>query len=84
MRRQVRLVILANFTLNINKVTIKTMVTKHEEVQEYYGKTLESGEDLKTNACCTIVAPPKHITAIMSQIADEVMAKYYGCGLTIP
>jgi len=60
------------------------MATKHQEVQEYYGKTLESGEDLKTNACCTIVAPPKYITKIMGQIADEVMAKYYGCGLTIP
>ncbi len=60
------------------------MVNKHEEVQNYYGKELEKSEDLKTNACCTIAPPPKHITEIINQIHDEVMAKYYGCGLTIP
>ena len=60
------------------------METKHIEIQEYYGKRLESSQDLKTNACCTIEAPPKHIADVMSLIHDEVHAKYYGCGLTIP
>jgi SAM-dependent methyltransferase len=60
------------------------MSVKHEEVQEYYGKSLQTNEDLKTNACCTIEEPPKHIKKIMGQIHDEVMTKYYGCGLTIP
>lgn len=60
------------------------METKHQEVQEYYGKELVNNEDLKTNACCTIQAPPKHIKEILSQIHDEVQMKYYGCGLTIP
>ena len=60
------------------------MDTKHQEIQEYYGKELVSNEDLKTNACCTIKAPPKHIREILSQIHDEVQIKYYGCGLTIP
>lgn len=58
--------------------------TKHHDVQEYYGETLEKSEDLKTNACCTAVAPPPHIKAALANIHDEVMAKYYGCGLTIP
>ena len=57
---------------------------KHEEVIEYYGSTLETSEDLKTNACCTIDPPPKYIQEILSDIHDEVMSKYYGCGLTIP
>jgi len=61
-----------------------TMGNKHEEVQEYYGKELTNTEDLKTNACCTLVAPPKHIQNILSKIHDEVVTKYYGCGLTIP
>ena len=56
----------------------------HESVQEYYGKELTKSEDLKTNACCTIEEPPKHIKKALANIHDEVMAKYYGCGLTIP
>ena len=60
------------------------MSTVHESVQEYYGKTLDKSEDLKTNACCTLTPPPAHIQNILSQIHDEVMSKYYGCGLTIP
>lgn len=56
----------------------------HEEVTNYYGTELQSTEDLKTNACCTISRPPKHISEALSQISDEVVSKYYGCGLTIP
>lgn len=56
----------------------------HQEVQEYYGEALQSSEDLKTNACCTLTKPPKHIIEALRLIADEVTAKYYGCGLTIP
>ena len=56
----------------------------HEEVQEYYGDTLQTSEDLQTNACCTLTPPPKHIREALSLVADEVQAKYYGCGLTIP
>jgi SAM-dependent methyltransferase len=60
------------------------MIKKHQEIQEYYGKELKKSDDLKTNACCTLSPPPKYIAEIMAQIHDEVMAKYYGCGLTIP
>ena len=60
------------------------MDIKHQEIQDYYGKELVTTEDLKTNACCTLVPPPKHIKSVLGQIHDEVHAKYYGCGLTIP
>jgi len=60
------------------------METLHEEVKEYYGKELQKSEDLKTNACCTLTAPPKHIMDALSLVHDEVQAKYYGCGLTVP
>ena len=56
----------------------------HNEVKEYYGSELQKSEDLKTNACCTIGKPPKHILEALNLVADEVQAKYYGCGLTIP
>lgn len=61
------------------------METKiHSEVQDYYGNELQNTNDLKTNACCTLVAPPKHIMNALRKVHDEVQAKYYGCGLTIP
>ena len=62
----------------------KTISTLHSDVQHYYGKELQQSEDLKTNACCTLVAPPKHILNALANVHDEVVAKYYGCGLTIP
>ena len=54
------------------------------QVQDYYGKALQKSEDLKTNACCTNVQYPQNIKNIMAKIHDEVMSRYYGCGLTIP
>lgn len=56
----------------------------HQEVQEYYGKELQVSKDLKTNACCTLTKPPKHILDALQLIAEEVQSKYYGCGLTLP
>jgi len=60
------------------------MKEKHEEIKDYYGKELTKSEDLKTNACCTMEEPPEHIKAALSNIHDEVMSKYYGCGLVVP
>ncbi len=56
----------------------------NQQVQNYYGKELQTSSDLKTNACCTLTAPPKHIRDALKNVADEVQAKYYGCGLTLP
>jgi arsenite methyltransferase len=58
--------------------------TIHEEVQNYYGKELQQSSDLKTTACCTLTAPPKHILEALRNVHEEVLDKYYGCGLTIP
>lgn len=56
----------------------------HEEVKSYYGEELKSSNDLKTNACCTSAPPPNHIREAIALIHEEVINKYYGCGLTIP
>ena len=53
-------------------------------MSDYYGKTLTTSDDLKTNACCTAGAPPGHIQQALSNVHPDVIAKYYGCGLTIP
>ncbi|MGV6820944.1 MAG: methyltransferase domain-containing protein [Parvularcula sp.] len=53
-------------------------------VSEYYGKTLQDSEDLKTDACCTTEDIPRWHKSILANIHDEVMSKYYGCGLIAP
>ena len=56
----------------------------HREVQQYYGETLTSSDDLKTTACCTAAAPPEHVKELLAGIHAEVSARYYGCGLVLP
>jgi arsenite methyltransferase len=53
-------------------------------VKDYYGKTLQTSADLKTEACCTPDAMPAYVKRVLSNIHDEVLAKYYGCGLVTP
>ena len=56
----------------------------HESVQEYYGETLQTSADLQTNACCTPSGIPDHLKSVLGKIHNEVLAKYYGCGLIAP
>jgi len=53
-------------------------------VQEYYGKTLQGSADLQTDACCTDEGMPNYLKPVLSNIHDEVMMRYYGCGLVMP
>jgi len=55
----------------------------HSKVQEYYGETLKSSNDLQSS-CCTAEAPRDEHKKILSQISDEVLEKFYGCGSPIP
>lgn len=55
-----------------------------DEVKSYYGNTLQSSDDLLTNACCTGAEPPEYLKQVLADIHDEVMMKYYGCGLVMP
>ncbi|XP_064000545.1 arsenite methyltransferase isoform X2 [Pogoniulus pusillus] len=55
------------------------------EVQDYYGKELQKSEDLKTNACVTLARPlSKVVRDALERVHEEVVARYYGCGLVIP
>ncbi|MEI8027001.1 MAG: methyltransferase domain-containing protein [Pseudomonadota bacterium] len=60
------------------------MADVHLDVQDYYGKVLQTTEDLMTNACTTSSAMPRYIKSAISNVHEEVIAKYYGCGLTLP
>ena len=56
----------------------------HEIVKEYYGESLKSSSDLKTNACCDPYALPSWMKKALVNIHPEVLSKYYGCGLVCP
>lgn len=55
-----------------------------DSVKEYYGKILTKSDDLKTNACTTDANMPDSVKAVMPLLNDEVIAKYYGCGIVMP
>lgn len=52
--------------------------------QTYYGEVLQSSDDLQTNACRTDDAMPGYLKDAVSRLHDEVLARYYGCGLVHP
>jgi arsenite methyltransferase len=56
----------------------------HEAVQDYYGKVLAESDDLKTNACKTDAAMPEYLKRALAGIHDDVLSRYYGCGLVFP
>lgn len=55
-----------------------------ESVKNYYGKVLQSTQDLKTTSCCTTEVIPDHIKSILVEIEDEVISRFYGCGSPLP
>lgn len=55
----------------------------HAEVKNYYGDILQSTDDLKTSACCTVDGSPEFVRAALARVHDEVMTRYYGCGLVL-
>lgn len=55
-----------------------------ENSQNYYGEVLGGSSDLRTDACCTLEAPPLAIRMALGNVHDEVKARYYGCGLVVP
>lgn len=59
-------------------------MSSNDSVKEYYGKILQGSKDLKTDACCTSTEVPHHLKLALTNIHDEVAARYYGCGLVRP
>lgn len=53
-------------------------------MKAYYGKVLQTSADLQTNACCTGEEMPQEIRSVLSELAPEVVNRYYGCGLVVP
>jgi arsenite methyltransferase len=62
----------------------KTIDATRDDVRDYYGKVLESKDDLKTSACCPIDAVPEWTRALIANIDEEILGRFYGCGSPIP
>ena len=56
----------------------------YDQVQDYYGKVLQTSDDLKTDACSTGEGLPDYLKPILAKVHDEVLMRYYGCGLVLP
>lgn len=56
----------------------------YDVVQDYYGKELQGTTDLKTSACCDISNIPEWLKPLLSNIHEDVLSRYYGCGLVCP
>ncbi len=55
-----------------------------ESVRDYYANVLKTSDDLKTNACCLLEAPPAHIQTLLENVHETVREKFYGCGSPLP
>lgn len=55
-----------------------------DSVKQYYGQILQHSNDLQTNACCTDTDMPVSLRKLLGNIHEEVLARYYGCGLVCP
>jgi ubiquinone/menaquinone biosynthesis C-methylase UbiE len=55
-----------------------------EIIKQYYGRVLQTNEDLQTSACCTAESLPVRLRAIEAELHEEVREKFYGCGSPIP
>ncbi len=55
-----------------------------ETVQHYYGQVLQTSQDLKTSACCSIDAMPPHLKPLLTNLHPEVTERFYGCGSPLP
>jgi arsenite methyltransferase len=55
-----------------------------ESIRRYYGEVLQSSSDLKTSACCSADAMPKHLRPLLAALHPEIVERFYGCGSPLP
>ena len=63
---------------------MSSIIEISESVRHYYGQVLQSGNDLKTSACCSIDAVPAHLKTLIAGLHPEVVERFYGCGSPLP
>ncbi|MCX7100837.1 MAG: methyltransferase domain-containing protein [Methylobacter sp.] len=63
---------------------MNTNIEISESIRHYYGQVLQTSNDLKTSACCSIDAMPGHLKSMLSNLHPEVLERFYGCGSPLP
>lgn len=59
--------------------------THRRDLQEYYGKILQSTKDLKTKACCMNGEKlPPSVKKALGMVEGEILERFYSCGSPIP
>lgn len=66
------------------QVATKEETLIHDQVMEYYGKTLNTNDDLVTTACCSFEPADEYLKGLLSKVPQEVVEKFYGCGNPVP
>ncbi|WP_338882782.1 methyltransferase domain-containing protein [Xenorhabdus sp. TH1] len=66
------------------KIKEQQLSQRVENVQNYYGTTLSSKEDLVTNVCTVDKPPSDEIKAILKIVHPDVQQRFYGCGTPFP
>ncbi|MGR8930475.1 MAG: methyltransferase domain-containing protein [Gammaproteobacteria bacterium] len=61
-----------------------TQIDISESVRHYYGEILQSSNDLKTSACCSIDSMPTYLKTLLAGLHPEVLERFYGCGSPLP
>ena len=55
-----------------------------DAIKQYYGKTLRDKAGLQTKACCCAESIPAAHRAILAEIDEEILNRFYGCGSPLP
>jgi SAM-dependent methyltransferase len=63
---------------------MSSIIEISESVRHYYGQVLQSSNDLKTSACCSIDTIPAHLKMLLAELHPEVVERFYGCGSPLP
>ncbi|XP_029658554.1 arsenite methyltransferase-like [Octopus sinensis] len=58
----------------------------HDQVKEYYGKTVKTTDDLKLSSCSVSLGKrlSPRVKNVIAMVHEDIRKKYYGCGLVIP
>lgn len=62
------------------------MIDSRQDIQDYYASITTEGQgQMETSICsCAADQTPKELKPIISQLPDEIVTRFYGCGSPIP
>lgn len=68
----------------IRMATISNIKSRVADMSHYYGRVIESSDDLKTNVCMVEESPGCLEASALARIHPDVLSRSYGCGILYP